>query len=370
MKRSASSDEIHALLLLLAAPRLGHVTLRRALLRRGSACAVLRHAATDFSEPLRAGLDAAGTRAQAARWAATIDATPIEVLILGGPGYPERLLHLTDPPPALFALGRLELLESPAVGVVGTRRCTSYGADATRLLADSLGRAGVPVISGMARGIDGLAHRSALDAGGPTIAVLGTGLDVVYPREHRALQREIATHGLLLSEHPPGTGPRRHHFVARNRILAALSQGVVVVEAGHGSGALSTSDFAEQLGREVMAVPGPIGRPQSAGTNHLLQDGATFIATPDDVHHALGLPLPPERAESMPASPDDSECSLLAALTDVPLPLDDLAAAAGLTAAEAAGLLLDLEIAGRVRRLPGARFEAVRARATGTLPTG
>ncbi len=180
------------------------------------------------------------------------------ILALAGPGYPAALRNLLQPPPVLYARGRIDLLEGPGIAVVGTRAHSTYGRDATVSLVVGLIRAGYTIISGLARGIDGIAHQTALDVGGDTIGVLGTGIDVPYPPEHRELFHIIAERGCLVSEFPPGTTPRRWHFPQRNRIITGLTRSVLVVEAPERSGALITAHYALEEGKEVFAVPGPI----------------------------------------------------------------------------------------------------------------
>lgn len=207
--------------------------------------------------------------------------------------YPAELLDLPNPPDSLFTLGARSVLDGPRVAIVGTRDCTGYGDRVARRIAGAIARAGGCVISGMARGIDAGAHRAALEANGKTVAVLGTGIDVPYPKGHGRLHAAIAEHGLVLSESPAGTAAFRGCFPRRNRIIAALAQLTIVVEAGHKSGALLTAKDALNLGRTVAAVPGPIDSPHSAGTNELLRDGAQVIASVDDALALAGFPAAP-----------------------------------------------------------------------------
>jgi DNA processing protein len=208
--------------------------------------------------------------------------------------YPRRLHDLPDPPAVLFMRGHDEwLADGPVVAIVGTRVATAYGERVTREIAAQLGRAGALVLSGMARGIDAAAHRGALGADGRTGAVLGTGIDIAYPASHRALHAELATRGLLIAEQPPGEPATGGSFPERNRILAALADLVIVVEAGRKSGALITAARALELGRTVAAVPGQIDSPQSAGSNELLRDGAQIIASAEDALALVGLTAAP-----------------------------------------------------------------------------
>lgn len=212
----------------------------------------------------------------------------------GSAEYPPALLDLPDPPEALYVLGEREKLDAPTVAIVGTRDCSGYGDRTARKIATAIARAGGCVVSGMARGVDACAHRAALETQGKTVAVLGTGVDVPYPRGHARLHAELASRGLVISESPAGTAAFRGCFPRRNRIIAALARVTIVVEAGYKSGALLTAKNALELGRTVAAVPGPIDAPTSGGTNELLRDGAHVIATVDDALALLGLPAAPQ----------------------------------------------------------------------------
>ncbi|NIP82058.1 MAG: DNA-protecting protein DprA, partial [Gemmatimonadetes bacterium] len=238
----------------------------------------------------------------------------------------------------------------------GTRRCSAYGREAARRIARGLATAGAVVVSGLARGVDGAAHEAA----GParTIGVLGNGLDVVFPREHRALQAAIGREGLLVSEQPPGTPPVGFHFPRRNGIIAGLSRACVVVEAPARSGALSTAARTRELGRDVFAVPGPVDAPTSAGANALIRDGAVLVTGAREVLAALGLPPPPPGAEE-DLPPDGLEGQGLAlwrALDRAPRHVDAIAADVGLDPHHSLASLLSLEVQGHARQLPGFRF--------------
>ncbi len=296
----------------------------------------------------------------------------IRVVSYRGPGYPRRLTHLHQPPPALFLQGPVELGDR-SVAVVGTRSATSYGRRAARDLAGDLARAGWVVVSGLARGIDTAAHRAALDAGGKTAAVLGSGLDHRYPASNRGLYDRLTESGVLVTEFPPEQPPQKWTFPKRNRIIAALSAGVVVVQAPARSGALITADQALELGREVFAVPGPVGTPASEGTHQLLRSGAPLAARARDVLEVLGEGRPgipddsggsPQRAlEAEIRSAVDPEASDLRDVWDALLggaeTLDDLGEASDLPAGRLLALLTELELSGRVRSLGGDRYEPV-----------
>lgn len=270
----------------------------------------------------------------------------------GGAGYPPLLSELHDPPGRLYlrGAGDPEIVARPAVAVVGARSCSAYGAQVARELARRLAAAGVVVVSGLARGIDGEAHRGALEASGITVAVLGCGIDRDYPRSHADLARRIAGEGLLVSEYPPGVEPAPWRFPARNRIIAGLCLATVVVEARERSGALITADFALELGRDVFAVPGEITSSLSAGTNDLLRQGAAPLLSADDVLASLGLEAPP-RGGAKRLSPAAE--ALLAAARDGPGGADELARAAALGSAEAAAALVELELEGLLTSVDG-----------------
>jgi DNA processing protein len=263
----------------------------------------------------------------------------------GDSAYPARLLDCADPPLELWGRGKLELLDAPCVAIVGTRRATAYGERVARELARVLGMAGATIVSGLARGIDATAHRGALDADGATVAVLGTGLDVVYPKGHARLQQTIAERGLLLSELEPANAAHGGSFPRRNRIIAALSRVTIVVEAGVKSGALITAAHALELGRTVAAVPGPIDVPQAQGSNELLRDGAIALTSMADALALMGLTAP-IRLEELPE--DGAERRLWDALGDGAADLDTLCTRAALPANEALAAVSGLELRGMV----------------------
>lgn len=271
--------------------------------------------------------------------------------------YPPELLDLQYPPSELYAMGSPTALDKLRVAIVGTRNSTAYGERITRTLTRAFARAGVSVISGMARGIDGAAHRTALEEGGNTVAVLGTGIDVAYPVGHRQLHRAIAERGLVVSENPPGMKAHQGAFPKRNRIIAALAPVTIVVEAGFRSGALNTASQALELGRVVAAVPGPIDSEQSRGSNQLLRDGAVLIAAPDDALALLGISPPKDPGQTTPLLPE-TEQKVWDALTPGFADIDSLPATTGLTMAECLAAVTSLEIlelvdcslAGEVRR--------------------
>jgi DNA processing protein len=265
----------------------------------------------------------------------------------GSPEYPIELLDLAQPPSELYAIGSVESLAKPRVAIVGTRDSTAYGERVTRSLTRTLVRAGVTVISGMARGIDGAAHRTALEEGGNTVAVLGTGIDVPYPVGHRQLHRSIAERGLVVSENPPGMKAHQGAFPKRNRIIAALAPVTIVIEAGFRSGALNTASQALELGRIVAAVPGPIDSEQSRGSNQLLRDGAVLIAAADDALALLGVSLPKDANLAAPVLPE-TEQKVWDALVGGLIEMDSLPCGTGLSMAECLAAVTSLEILGLV----------------------
>lgn len=263
------------------------------------------------------------------------------------PEYPRELLDLQHPPSELYTMGLAAALAGPRVAIVGTRNSTAYGERITRSLTRALVRSGVSVISGMARGIDGAAHRTALEEGGNTVAVLGTGIDVPYPVGHRLLHRAIAERGLVVSENPPGMRAHQGAFPKRNRIIAALAPVTIVIEAGFRSGALNTASQALELGRTVAAVPGPIDSDQSRGSNQLLRDGAVLIAAADDALALLGISPPKDAGRATPRLPE-TEQKVWDAIARGSTDIDSLPATTGQSMAECLAAVTSLEILGLV----------------------
>ena len=272
----------------------------------------------------------------------------ILIIARGSAAYPQMLGDLPIPPDPLYLLGQPSVLDGPCVSIVGTREPTPYGIRTARSIASAFARAGVCVVSGMARGIDAVAHRSALEHGAPTVAVLGTGIDVPYPAAHAELHRVIAEKGLVASESGRGSKAHKGAFPKRNRIIAALSPVTIVVEAGHKSGALNTASQALELGRTVAAVPGPIDSLQSEGTNQLLRDGATLIATVDD---ALALVGAPAAAPPAPYQLSEVDGAVWSALAIGPLTVDSLSRKTSLTPRDCLTAITSLEIQGMVESL-------------------
>jgi DNA processing protein len=305
----------------------------------------------------------AGWREDARGWGVARPAA-IRQIVRGDAEFPAHLREIPAPPDRLWVRGTLVDEDALAIAIVGSRRATPFGLELAERLAGDLAARGITVVSGLARGIDSAAHRGALEAGGRTIAVLGGGVDVVYPPENRRLAARIAERGAVLSQFAPGAPALGHHFPVRNRIIAGLALGVVVVEAAEQSGTLITAGHAGDLGREVMAVPGRAGAPTSRGTHRLIRDGAALVEGWEDVVALLparwracvaAVPLAPAGDSPAPAS-TSNEDSLLALIGTEPVTMEELIERSGLAASRAAARLLALELAGRVRQLPGKRF--------------
>ncbi len=266
--------------------------------------------------------------------------------------YPAQLRTVYDPPPVLFVRGTLTTVDRWAVALVGTRKPTAYGREVARQLASELARHAVTVVSGLARGIDAEVHRAALDAGGRTIAVLGSGVDVIYPYEHRRLAADIVQAGALVADYPLGTQPEASNFPPRNRIISGLSLGVVVVEAGQTSGALITAQFAAEQGREVLAVPGSILSRSSDGPNRLLREGARVVLSADDILQELSLTQVAHQAEAQALLPaDETEALLIRHLSSEPRHIDEVGQATALPIALVSSTLTMLELKGWVRQV-------------------
>lgn len=297
----------------------------------------------------RAGLDPAGLAVQ-------LQSAGIAFICCHEPGYPEQLAAIYDPPPVIFVRGDLPPAGSLTVAVVGTRKPSPYGRLVAEKITKDLAAVGITVVSGMARGIDTQAHKGALAGGGRTIAVLGCGPDVVYPRENKKLMEQIIHNGAVLSEFPPGTPPEAWHFPARNRIISGLALGTVVVEAGERSGALITADFALEQGRDVMAVPGNVVSPLSRGPHRLIKQGARLVEGAGDILDELGLdklfPLP-ETDGAGAVKMSTEEETLCRLLSLAPVSLDELIARSGLAPQKVLAALMYLVLKGLARELPG-----------------
>ena len=291
------------------------------------------------------------------------------VLTWQDPEYPKPLRKVPASPPVLYVRGKMLPRDEMAVAVVGTRKASTYGREVAHMLTSELARCGVTIVSGLARGIDGEAHRAALAAGGRTLAVLGSGVDVIYPGEHRDLAERIVQNGALVSECPIGAKPEAGNFPARNRIISGLSLGTLVVEAGRESGALVTARHALEQGRDVFAVPGNILAAGSRGVNGLIRDGAKPVVSVEDILEELNLNMVSEFVEARESLPgSDDETRLLNQMEAEPMHVDELVRATGMPIAEVNSTLILMELKGMVRHLGGMNYVAVKERRVGYHP--
>jgi DNA processing protein len=357
-----SAPDFKAWFQLLETPGVGRDMARRLLAACGSPEAVLSSPTSRLRQLAGPSVAAAlsqeppefGRRLQAAlQWLQ--GGADRQILTVGDSAYPPRLLQTADPPLLLYVQGRVAALSQDGVAIVGSRHATAQGLDNARAFAQALSAQGLVVFSGMAAGIDGAAHEGALRGGADTVAVVGTGLDGVYPVRHQSLALRIAAQGALVSEYAPGTPPLAENFPPRNRIIAGLSLGTLVVEAALQSGSLITARLAVEAGREVFAIPGSIHAPQSKGCHALLKQGAKLVESAQDIVEEL-LGRSPAQA-SLPMEPPPAADPLLSALGHDPVTMDALSARTGWSAADLAVRLLELELDGRVARLPGGLYQ-------------
>lgn len=357
-------EELFAFACLARVPGLGARGVSALVQGFGSAAAVLAASGATLedaglSPALRSALlslDKAGAAADLA-WR---DSPDKHLLVLSDPRYPALLAELTDAPAVLYVLGDPGYLSLPQLAIVGSRNPSAQGRENAQQFAASLTGAGLAITSGMALGIDGAAHQGALAAGGITLAVAGTGLDRIYPARHRALAHQIAEYGALVSEFPPGTGVRAVNFPQRNRIIAGLSLGTLVVEAALASGSLITARQAMEYGREVFAIPGSIHNPMAKGCHRLIRQGAKLIECANDILEELGplaafvqSPAPTQDQAQAAPTLDAEERAVLAAVDDAPTPVDRVVQRTGLPASVVAGALLGLELRGFLALCPG-----------------
>ncbi|MBN1453046.1 MAG: DNA-processing protein DprA [Anaerolineales bacterium] len=345
---------------------IGAVRFQRLLERFGDAESAWRAAPAELAE---AGLSlkvierlaAVREKADLSRLWDQIQSKGIEVLTWLDEAYPQRLKEIEQPPPVLYVRGELSPEDTWAVAIVGTRRVTPYGRQVTEEIASYLAANGVTVVSGLARGVDALAHNAALKAGGRTLAVLGSGVDRIYPPENRGIAEQIFEHGAVLSDYAPGTPPESSNFPPRNRIISGLSMAVVVIEAGETSGALITAEFAAEQGREIFAVPGNIFAPQSKGTNKLIQRGALPLLSASDIMQALNLTRVGQHKAARKALPaDEVEAKLLDAMREEPLHVDEIRNQTGLPVEKVSATLVMMELKGMVRQVGNMHYVAVR----------
>lgn len=357
----ARGPELAGWLRLTLTPGLGSATLRRLLKEFGLPERVLaarraelaRHVAAEALDALHSPAVTEATE-RALAWLA---APGRELLTLADTAYPRLLLEIPDPPPVLYCRGRTELLASAALAIVGSRNATAQGRRDAESFARAFSAAGITIVSGLAQGIDAAAHRGALAGPGSTIAILGTGADLVYPVANAALAEQIAARGLVASEFPLGTPAHAHNFPRRNRLISGLARGCLVIEAAIGSGSLITARIAAEQGREVFALPGSIHSPLSKGCHALIKSGAKLVESAEDVFAELPQ-LRAGGAEERPApaaAADDGP--LLAHMGFEPIDVDSLCERAGLAAERVAAELLRLELAGRVAVLPGGLYQ-------------
>jgi DNA processing protein len=355
------ADERRCLIALHLVPAIGAVRMRRLVSTLGSAAA-----ACGASQATLATVPGIGPRlaarivsrcraAEADRELRRAEAVGARVVTWVDPDYPRGLRPLRDAPPVLYLRGGWSEGAEPAVAVVGTRRASAYGLGVARALGELLGSAGVVVVSGLARGIDREAHAGALRAGGMTVGVLGCGVDVVYPGEHRSLMEAMMQRGAVVAEVPLGTRPRPQQFPPRNRLISGLARLVVVVEGAEDSGALITARYARSQGRQVYAVPGSVFAPGSRGPHRLLSEGAQILHTPDSLLAALGLPPARRRAErTEDLGPE--EARVFALLAEEAVHIDEVITRAGLSPAQVLSALATLEVRGLIRQFPGKNF--------------
>jgi DNA processing protein len=359
---SRNPDDLHAWLRLAFATGVSSAAQRTLLKAFGSPQGVLSakrstlagHVSTQMAEALL-GDDCPLALEPSVAW---LEIPGNHLVTLGDPSYPRALFDIADPPTVLFAQGKLELFNKRALAVVGSRNATPQGKEDARAFARALSDAGLCIVSGLAQGIDAAAHRGGLEGAGSSIAVVGTGLDIVYPAANSALARELAQRGLVVSEFPIGAPPLEHHFPRRNRIISGLSRGVLVVEAAIASGSLITARLAGEQGRDVFAIPGSIHSPFSKGCHRLIRQGAKLVDSAADILDELAPAAAARSARDVtpevPASPEDP---VLAALGHGNAGLDSLCARTGLAVAEVSARLSTLEIEGRIARLDGGRFQ-------------
>jgi DNA processing protein len=359
------SPELHDLLALHLVPGLGPRLTAALLERFGSAAAVLRASPQQLStvphigDKLARDLHQAMARLDLPAELALIERFQVQVVALGTPAYPPSLAKIPGPPGLIYMRGTWLDRDANGVALVGSRSCTAYGRRTAERLADGLACAGFTIVSGLARGIDGIAHRAALKAGGRTIAVLAGGLSKIYPPEHAELALEVEAAGALISEASMAMEPMAAMFPARNRIISGLCRGVVIIEAAERSGALITASHAGDQGRTVFAVPGPIDNVASAGTNQLIRKGAILVRSVEDIIEELdgvAAVVSPKRIEA-PADLDPTQQKVWDFLKEQPRHIDEIARHLGLAVHDVTGRLMLLEMKKVVRRLPGNMYE-------------
>lgn len=366
MKASVGVDDRLEWIALQLTPGLGHVGCKGLISRFGSAGSVFHARIQDLVSVEGVREEAARkllkreTSASPERVLQEVERNGARVIRFTDPEYPASLRAIHDPPPLLYAKG-LEIPPTlPFVAVVGSRNPTHYGTDAARAICQGLAKRGAGVVSGMARGIDSAAHWGALEGDGWTVAVFGTGIDVLYPETNARLREAILEKGTVVTELPPGTGPDAWNFPNRNRIISGFSRGVVVVEATMKSGSLITASLALEQGREVFAVPGSIESFKSTGCHFLIKQGAKLVENADDILGELGLCEPPPRGTKQGSFPfpalEGVERAIYDILCEYPTHIDDIVRKGSWTAGEVSGILMKMELKGLIRQLPGKMF--------------
>jgi DNA processing protein len=361
------AEEIFYWLALSLVPGVGSILFKRLLERFKTPEAVFRATANELSaveglgekvvQAIRKGPFEKGVE----RELTLLEKVGGRILTLGEENYPKRLKEIYDPPPVLYVRGELRKQDELAISIVGSRKTSPYGRWFTERVSRELAQQGVTIVSGMARGIDSVAHQGAISEGGRTIAVLGCGVDIVYPRENRRLCEQVIDHGAVVSEFPMESPPEAGHFPKRNRIISGLSLGVVVVQAGKDSGSLITANYALEQGRDVFAVPGNVGAESTQGTNHLIKQGAKLVESSEDILQEI---LPQWRRDEKAISKVEErekglsgeEKALYAVLGDTPLHIDAIIRETQLDPGKVSSLLLNLELKGFVSQWPGKSF--------------
>jgi DNA processing protein len=357
------AEDLAAWLRLSLAPGLGSEGLRRLLTAFGGpeqALAASRAAlAQHVAEPVAAAIKQGGQDEAIAAVSAWLEQPGNHVLTLADASYPRQLLQIPDPPPLLYVKGRSDLLSRQALAIVGSRHATAQGLANAEIFARTFSDAGLTVVSGLALGVDAAAHRGGLAGVASSVAVLGTGADVIYPARNRALAHELAARGALVSEFPLGTRPLAANFPRRNRLISGLALGCLVVEAAVDSGSLITARLAAEQGREVFAIPGSIHSPLAKGCHALIKQGAKLAENARDILEELRLPAPEPATPGEDSDIDARSRALLDALGHDPCDPDTLAARCGLSAAEIAASLTQLELEGRIAPLPGGLYQRI-----------
>lgn len=360
----ALDDALEPWLRLSLTPGLGDESFRRLLVAFGSPEAIVSASVRDLvrvvPHKVASDIERGPSPESMACVAAWLEDEANAIVTLGDVRYPRILLEIHDPPPLLYIKGRAELLNGPALAIVGSRHATPQGIALAESFATTLSEAGLTIVSGLALGIDAAAHRGGLAGRAKSMAVVGTGLDVVYPARNRALAHQLAASGVLVSEFPLGTGPLAGNFPRRNRIISGLARGCLVIEAAAQSGSLITARLANEQGREVFAVPGSVHSPLAKGCHQLIKQGAKLVDSALDVLEELNMPLPAGAPERAVSELEPHDAALLEHLGYDPCDIDTLVTRSGLPADVVIATITRLELAGRVAGIPGGKYQRVR----------